>query len=113
MPLTKGTRRTIFDVLLYAGVLAAGFYLLLSGGEKIAGGTPGKLDNTTDRPEHRTRAGRTRDSRRILMRRIHILSHGSVIALAAFTVACTGAVGGFIGILLCRYQFYSGRVYRR
>jgi hypothetical protein len=38
IPLTKGNRRTIFDVALYAGVLFAGFYLLLSDG-KIDGDT--------------------------------------------------------------------------
>src|SRR3954453_5789372 len=33
VPLTRGTRRTIVDVLLYAGVLASGVYLLISNGE--------------------------------------------------------------------------------
>ncbi len=38
VPLTRGTRRTPFDVALYAGLLAAALYLLLSGGEAAGGG---------------------------------------------------------------------------
>ena len=44
VPLTKGTTRTIFDVALYAGVLASGFYLLLADGEEVAGLAAGRLD---------------------------------------------------------------------
>jgi hypothetical protein len=44
VPLTCGSRRTVGDVLLYAGVLAAALYLLLSGGENVAGTPGGRLD---------------------------------------------------------------------
>src|SRR5436190_9342170 len=37
IPFTRGNRRTIVDVALYAGVLASGIYLLISNGEVIAG----------------------------------------------------------------------------
>lgn len=37
VPLTAGTRRTVLDVALYAGVLACALYLLLSGGVHVAG----------------------------------------------------------------------------
>ncbi len=37
VPLTKGTTRTLFDVALYAGVLASALYLLLADGEEVAG----------------------------------------------------------------------------
>ena len=37
VPFTRGNRRTILDVGLYAGVLASGIYLLISNGELIAG----------------------------------------------------------------------------
>jgi len=44
VPLTRGTRRTIFDVVLYAGILASGAYLLLSDGEAVAGIGAGRLE---------------------------------------------------------------------
>lgn len=44
VPATAGTRRTIADVALYAGVLAAGLYLLLSDGDAVAGTAAGRLD---------------------------------------------------------------------
>jgi hypothetical protein len=44
VPLTRGTRRTIFDVALYAGLIAAALNLLLSGGVDAAAGTAGRLD---------------------------------------------------------------------
>jgi hypothetical protein len=44
VPLTRGTRRTLFDVGLYAGLLAAALYLLLSGGSDDAGASAGRLD---------------------------------------------------------------------
>jgi Transmembrane protein of unknown function (DUF3556) len=44
VPLTGGTRRTVADVALYAAVLAALVYLLLSGGEPVAGAAAGRLD---------------------------------------------------------------------
>jgi len=47
VPLTRGSRRTLLDVALYAGVLAAGFVLLLSNGEAVAGTAAGRLDPTT------------------------------------------------------------------
>jgi transmembrane protein DUF3556 len=44
VPLTGGTRRSIADVALYAGTLAAAIYLLLSHGEAVAGTAAGRLD---------------------------------------------------------------------
>lgn len=44
VPLTRGTRRRILDVALYAGVLTSGVYLLLSSGEGVAGTAGGRLD---------------------------------------------------------------------
>jgi Transmembrane protein of unknown function (DUF3556) len=56
VPLTRGTRRTLFDVVLYAGLIAAALELLLSGGvdwsKEVSGPglsllvlfTPGRLD---------------------------------------------------------------------
>jgi hypothetical protein len=44
VPFTAGTRRTIADAALYAGVLASGLYLLLSDGEAVAGSAAGRLD---------------------------------------------------------------------
>jgi hypothetical protein len=44
VPLTRGTRRTLFDVALYAGLIAAALYLPLSGGEAAAGTAAGRLD---------------------------------------------------------------------
>jgi hypothetical protein len=44
VPLTRGTRRTLLDVALYAGLLAAALNLLLSGGEDVAGAAAGRLD---------------------------------------------------------------------
>ncbi len=44
VPLTAGTRRTLVDVGLYAGVLAAGLYLLLTPGEDVADLAGGRLD---------------------------------------------------------------------
>ena len=46
VPFTRGSRRTWFDVALYAGVLGAGVYLLLSAGEPAAGVPAGRLDTT-------------------------------------------------------------------
>jgi hypothetical protein len=43
VPLTRGYRRTLVDVALYAGVLAAGVYLLVSDGEAVAGTAAGRL----------------------------------------------------------------------
>jgi hypothetical protein len=43
VPLTRGTRRTQLDVFLYAAVLIAGGYLLLSSGEDVSG-SAGRLD---------------------------------------------------------------------
>jgi hypothetical protein len=44
LPLTRGTRRTIFDVALYAGLIAAALNLLLSDGVDATAGTAGRLD---------------------------------------------------------------------
>jgi hypothetical protein len=44
VPLTAGTRRTLADVGLYVGVLAALVYLLVSNGESVAGAAAGRLD---------------------------------------------------------------------
>jgi hypothetical protein len=44
VPLTAGTTRTPVDVVLYAGVLATGFYLLLGDGEASSGLAAGRLD---------------------------------------------------------------------
>jgi hypothetical protein len=46
VPLTRGSKRTLLDVALYAGVLACGFYLLLSNGDAVAGFPAGRLDTT-------------------------------------------------------------------
>jgi Transmembrane protein of unknown function (DUF3556) len=46
VPLTAGTRRTPLDVGLYAGVLCAALYLLLSDGRPVAGTAAGRLDTT-------------------------------------------------------------------
>lgn len=43
VPLTRGSRRTPVDVLLYAAVLAAGVYLLLADGRAAAGTAAGRL----------------------------------------------------------------------
>jgi hypothetical protein len=43
VPLTKGSTRTLLDVGLYAGVLAAGVFLLASTGVDAGGGSAGKL----------------------------------------------------------------------
>ena len=43
VPLTHGNRRTLVDVVLYAGVLATGIYLLISNGEPVAGTVAGRL----------------------------------------------------------------------
>ena len=43
VPLTAGTRRSAFDVALYAGVLAACVYLLVSDGDAVAGLSAGRL----------------------------------------------------------------------
>jgi hypothetical protein len=43
VPLTRGYRRTLIDVGLYAGVLATGLYLLISNGEPMAGTAAGRL----------------------------------------------------------------------
>ncbi len=44
VPLTRGSRRTLLDVALYAGVLGAGLFLLLSNGDAVAGRAAGRLD---------------------------------------------------------------------
>ncbi len=44
VPLTRGSRRTLADAALYAGVLAAAVYLLFSNGEAVAGAAAGRLD---------------------------------------------------------------------
>jgi len=44
VPLTRGTRRTIFDVALYAGLIVAALNLLLSDGNSTAGAAAGRLD---------------------------------------------------------------------
>jgi hypothetical protein len=44
VPFTAGTTRTIADVALYAGVIASALYLLLAGGESVAGTAGGRLD---------------------------------------------------------------------
>jgi hypothetical protein len=46
VPLTRGSKRTLLDAALYAGVLASGFYLLLSNGDAVAGFAAGRLDTT-------------------------------------------------------------------
>ncbi len=44
VPLTRGTRRTLLDVALYAGLVAAALNLLLAGGIEASGGAAGRLD---------------------------------------------------------------------
>jgi hypothetical protein len=44
VPFTGGTRRTLADVALYAGVLGMLVYLLASNGESVAGAEAGRLD---------------------------------------------------------------------
>jgi hypothetical protein len=44
VPLTRGTRRTLLDVALYAGLVGALGYLLLSGGADASGAASGRLD---------------------------------------------------------------------
>ena len=44
VPLTRGTRRTLLDVALYAGLIAAALNLLLSGGIDATDGVAGRLD---------------------------------------------------------------------
>jgi hypothetical protein len=44
VPFTRGSSRTLVDVALYAGVLASGFFLLLSAGEQTAGFAAGRLE---------------------------------------------------------------------
>jgi len=46
VPLTAGSRRSVVDVAVYAGVLGAGGYLLLSAGEPLGGSAAGRLDPT-------------------------------------------------------------------
>jgi hypothetical protein len=46
VPLTRGTTRTVLDVALYAGLLAAAVYLLVWGASPTAGATAGRLDPT-------------------------------------------------------------------
>lgn len=46
VPLTRGTTRTAADIVLYAGVLATGAYLLLADGDAAAGTAAGRLDPT-------------------------------------------------------------------
>jgi hypothetical protein len=44
VPLTRGNRRTMFDVALYAGLLVSALALLLSGGVDASGASAGRLD---------------------------------------------------------------------
>ena len=44
VPLTRGTRRTVLDVALYAGLIAAALNLLLSDGIDATAATAGRLD---------------------------------------------------------------------
>jgi hypothetical protein len=44
VPLTRGTRRTLFDVAVYAGLIAAALNLLLSDGIEATTATAGRLD---------------------------------------------------------------------
>ncbi len=44
VPLTRGTRRTLFDVALYAGLLASAVYLLASDGVSADGVSAGRLN---------------------------------------------------------------------
>nr|MBA3840523.1 DUF3556 domain-containing protein [Thermoleophilaceae bacterium] len=44
VPLTRGSRRTLVDVVLYAAVLGAGGYLMVADGEAAAGTAAGYLD---------------------------------------------------------------------
>ena len=44
VPLTRGNRRTLFDVALYAGLIAAALNLLLSGGVDATAASAGRLD---------------------------------------------------------------------
>src|SRR3954447_5914537 len=44
VPLTRGTRRSGFDVALYAGVLGSAVFLLFSHGEQVAGTPAGRLE---------------------------------------------------------------------
>jgi hypothetical protein len=44
VPLTRGTSRSVVDVVLYAGVLASAVYLLVSDGEPVRGAAAGRLD---------------------------------------------------------------------
>ena len=44
VPFTRGTRRTLLDVALYAGLIAAALYLLLSDGASATGAVAGRLD---------------------------------------------------------------------
>ena len=46
IPLTRGSKRTLLDVVLYAGVLASAVYLLVSNGEVVTGHAAGRLDTT-------------------------------------------------------------------
>jgi hypothetical protein len=43
VPLTRGHRRTLLDVGLYAGLLATGIFLLISSGQALPGTTAGRL----------------------------------------------------------------------
>jgi len=44
VPFTRGTTRTLFDVALYAGLIAAALFLLVSAGDSAAGTAAGRLD---------------------------------------------------------------------
>lgn len=46
VPLTRGSRRTLLDIALYAGVLVTGLVLLLSGGDPIGGSPVVRLSTT-------------------------------------------------------------------
>ncbi len=46
VPFTRGSRRTLFDVALYAGMIASAVYLLAANGEAVSGWRAGRLDTT-------------------------------------------------------------------
>ena len=46
VPLTRGSRRTLLDLALYAGVLGSAIFLLVSNGDTVPGLAAGRLDTT-------------------------------------------------------------------
>jgi len=46
LPITRGSKRTLLDVALYAGVLASAIFLLVSSGDGVPGVAAGRLDTT-------------------------------------------------------------------